>query len=333
VADRYPHPSRRRAALRKRGPAGAALLFLLLLACPLPRPAAAEAAPVLGVIYPDISQPYRAVFTEILGGIRAAAPGRVVTLRLADDVGAHTVSGWAHRNDVQVIVALGRSGYRLGRRLRADLPTVFGAVLIPPTPGDGKPTGISLVPSPRALFARLHALSPRTRRVFVVYDPNSNASLIALARRAAADQGLELVALAAPDTRTAVHRYRDILDRRAHSGDAIWLPQDTVTVNDGVVLPMILEKAWEKDLVVFSSNPSYVQRGVLFSLYPDNQQMGRELARLALSRLEQGGSDAGGGMQPLTALRVAVNTRTADHLQLNLSRQEISGFDLVFPSR
>lgn len=332
MADRDAHPSASDLPAPGRRP-GAAVMLLLLLVCLGAARATAAAAPVLGVIYPNIAQPYRAVFTEILGGIRDAAPGRVATLPVERGTDAQAVSGWARRNGVQVIIALGRSGYQLGRQLRSRLPAVFGAVLIPPDTDDGGLTGISLVPSPRALFARLHSLSPGTRRVFVVYDPHSNASLIALARKAATAQGLDLVALRAPDTRTAVRRYRSVLDDRARSGDAIWLPQDTVTVNDGVILPMILEKAWEKDLLVFSSNPSYVQRGVLFSLYPDNQRMGRELAQLAVRHLEGGRSRAADGMRPLTALRVAVNTRTADHLQLNLSRQEISGFDLVFPSR
>lgn len=305
------------------------LLAVLILLVP-PR---AFAAPVLGVIYPDIREPYRAIFTEILQGIRQGAPGEVRTLQLEPDTGTGRVSAWLAGNRVQALIALGRNGFHLGASLRQKLPVVFGAVLIPPNTDDGKLTGISLVPAPAALFARLQQLSPHTRRVFVVYDPENNASLITLARHAAARRDLSLIAVPAGDTRTAVQEYRKILDTRARPGDAIWLPQDSVTVNDQVVLPMILEKAWENELVVFSSNPSYVQRGVLFSLYPDNQKMGRSLARLALARARDPGASGLAGMRPLTALRVAVNTRTADHLQLNLSRREIAGFDLVFPSR
>lgn len=331
MADRNPHlqaAGHWRSVTGRRSLKRTALALLIVLASPR-----AFAAPVLGVIYPDIREPYRTIFTEILQGIRQSAPGDVKTLQLGPDASTGRVSAWVAGNQVEALIALGRNGFHLGEDMHRRVPVVFGAVLIPPDRDGGKITGISLVPAPAALFARLQELSPHTRRVFVVYDPGNNASLIALARRAAARWNLRLIAVPAEDTRTAVREYRKILNTRAHAGDAIWLPQDSVTVNDQVVLPMILETAWENELVVFSSNPSYVQRGVLFSLYPDNQKMGQELARLALARARDPGKSSLAGMRPLTALRVAVNTRTADHLQLNLSRREISRFDLVFPSR
>ena len=72
---------------------------------------------------------------------------------------------------------------------------------------------------------------------------------------------------------------RDDLD-----DSALWLLQDRKIVDSKVVLPFILEKAWQKNIVVFSSALSHVKKGVLFSMYPDNQSHGEQLAKLVLKQ-------------------------------------------------
>ena len=100
-------------------------------------------------------------------------------------------------------------------------------------------------------------------------------------------------------------------------------------MEEGSVLPLVLQESWNRSLAVFSSSFGHVRRGVLFSLYPDNVELGKSLAGLALGILASG-NHGGRGMMPLRDVRIAVNLRTAQHLGLDLSRQQQS-FDLVFP--
>jgi len=93
------------------------------------------------------------------------------------------------------------------------------------------------------------------------------------------------------------------------------------------VLQMVLRAAWDRNLVVFSSNPSHVPKGALFALFPDNQAMGRHLGVVIAGR--NGHSPA---LAPLEQLNTAINIRTADHLGLGLSAAD-ARFDMVFPSR
>ena len=51
-------------------------------------------------------------------------------------------------------------------------------------------------------------------------------------------------------------------------------------------VPMALEAAWKRRLVVFSSNPLHVKRGTLFALYPDHELMGSALADLAIRQIQ-----------------------------------------------
>ena len=106
--------------------------------------------------------------------------------------------------------------------------------------------------------------------------------MMKLAREAALAQGLEFVAYEAQDLRSAMRAYQEIMAEVDNSKDALWLPQDSITVEESTVLPMVLKESWDNNLAVFSSSFGHVRRGVLFSLYPNNVELGRHLAGSAL---------------------------------------------------
>jgi putative ABC transport system substrate-binding protein len=303
----------------------------LALLCLLWLTRAAAAAPVvIGVLYPDIPPPYREVFTQIVAGVRAT-PGVVVRrYPLKQDADPAALRRWVRVNDCRAVIALGRRGVAAARALGDAVPVIAGAVLITDPPADPGMIGISLAPAPGRLFARLRDLAPEVRRVAVVYNPAHSAWLIARARVAARAQGLQLTALAARDLRAAVHRYRRIFEESERGRLALWLPQDPTTVNACSVLPLILQEAWNRDVAVFSSNPAYVARGVLFALYPDNTAMGTRLGRMALKAV-RGDRLSPPWLRLLRDLSIAVNLRTADHLGLAFTGRQVQGFDLVFP--
>ncbi|OGS83884.1 MAG: hypothetical protein A2061_06025 [Gallionellales bacterium GWA2_59_43] len=171
-------------------------------------------------------------------------------------------------------------------------------------------------------------MMPKVRRVFVVYDPRHNEWMIRLAKSAARNQGLELIVYEAQDLRSAMRAYQDIFATVDRLHDALWLPQDSTTVEESTVLPLVLQESWARNLAVFSSNFTHVRRGALFSLYPDNVELGRRLTVSALALLASGADDAS-GMAPLREVLIAVNLRTAKHLGINAGHAQ--GFDMTFP--
>lgn len=303
-----------------------ALLVATALVVTLPAWAAGEDK--IAVVYPDIGEPYREIFEKIIEGIenKAGTPVANYPVRANTDIGALKSS--LRRQNAKVVIALGRQGMKTAAALDHGMGMVVGGVLtVPESEARGLPV-ISLSPDPALLFARLKALMPAARRVFVVYDPGFNAWLMKLAKEAARAQGVELVAYEAQDLRSALRFYQEIFSAADSRRDAIWLPQDP-TVEERSILPLVLQESWNQGLAVFSSNVGHVRRGVLFSLYPDNVALGRSLAGLSLGILASG--DYGKrGMMPLRDVQVAVNLRTAKHLGLNLSHQQQS-FDMVFP--
>lgn len=297
-------------------------------------PATALAAEVpasapLAVIYPDIGEPYRSVFASIIEGIEDRTRSRVINFAVSSQSSAADLSNELKRREVRTVIALGRGGLRLAEQLDRRFGIVAGGVLSVPDADEKTYPIYSLAPDPGLLFSRLRGLLPGVRRIIVIYSPQQNTWLIRLAREAARAQGLELVAREADDLKTSIRLHQEALAAADPRRDALWLVQDSNTVDEGNVLPLVLRESWDRNLCVFSSSASHVQRGALFSAYPDNLRLGRALAARALAQ-SASGSALPNGVQPLTQLLYAVNTRTAKHLGIHLEATE-QRFDLVFP--
>jgi putative ABC transport system substrate-binding protein len=154
--------------------------------------------------------------------------------------------------------------------------------------------------------------------------------MIRQAKEAARAQGLELVVYEAQDLRSAAHSYQEIFASADSRHDALWLLQDSIGAEDGSVLPLVLHESWDRNMAVFSSSFVHVRRGVLFSLYPDNTEMGRHLADTALGFLASG-EYGEHGMILLREVLMAINLRTADHLGLKPGKK--MEFGMVFPEQ
>jgi len=307
-------------------------LFLVFIQVPVNTGYAAEQR--IAVIYPIVKKPYSTVFERIIDGIAAEAKTDIVKYGLegVDEEQGTAIQAWLSDQQADVIVVLGRRGIEAVRNLVLTIPSVFGGVLYVADTTLDNSVGISLTPGPKQLFGQLKRLSPRTRRVFVVYNPARYQWLIDLAEPAAAALGITLVTKAAEGPRDSARIHRDILREARRRTDSVWLLQDSSIIDSNTILPMILKKSWDKKLIVFSSNPSDVPRGILFSFYADNKALGKNLAKLALARLDTR-QKPGAFILPLPDALSAVNLRTASHLGLHISFEEQRKFGLVFPRK
>lgn len=308
----------------------AGLLSLVLL-LPGWGGAASAAGITVAVLYPDIPEPYRGVFTQIISGIRSDPNITAREYPIGEDAQAAPMIARIRASGSRVVIALGRRGLAVAETLGGGIPVIAGAVLMAPGPGAPRMDGISLVPDPDLLFSRLKDLDPQVRRVAVVYNPKHNAWLMRRAREAARAHGLEFAGTEVSDLRAAVRAYRVVFRTGNPDRVALWLPPDPTVVDPRSVLPLVLQEAWNEGIAVFSSNPSYVQRGILFALYPDNVAMGRRLAGMAV-QAGAGWPDGHPGIRLLRDLLIAVNVRTADHLGLSFTVRQARDFNVIFPA-
>ena len=225
----------------------------------------------IAVIYPEVVEPELTQYSEIIEGVEQQSKTQVVRFPVGVNLNGLDLGNELRRQSIRSAIALGRYGVKAISGLDRDFDIVVSGIISAP---EVEPRGItvhSLAPDPYLLFALFKSLVPGARRVFVVYDPTKNAWLIRIAKEAAKNLGLELVAQEASDLKAAMNLYQSVMASVDPKRDAIWLPQDSVTVDETLVLPKVLKEAWNRNLIVFSSNAAYVKQGVLFSLYPDNR--------------------------------------------------------------
>ncbi len=317
---------RRRAFVRRSlGVLCAAALAAILPT--VPALGAGSTAARVAVVYPQVRDPYRAVFRAIVDGINAETTQGAEVFEIAPEETIEAVTARLAERQLDAVVLLGKRGLDLSNHIESPERRVVGAVFAKPGDIAAGVSATSLAPAPRMLFTKLRELAPAVKRIHVIYGADENDWLIELARGDAAKLGYELVPLRKESIREGASAYRELLKQVESPQDAIWLLQASPFLDENSVLQMVLRAAWDRNLVVFSSNPSHVPKGALFALFPDNNAMGRHLAQQLL-----GPASPSARLLPLEQLDTAINIRTADHLGLGLSAGD-ARFDMVFPNR
>lgn len=291
------------------------------------RALAAPAPESIAVLYPDIGQPHRKIFTEIIEGIEEQAKLRVRGYPVAANADYAELQATLKRNGGKVVIALGRQGLQAATAFDGSTGIVVGGVSS--VPDAERLRGITLLPDPALLFSYLKSMMPHVRRVIVVYNPQASAAMIRLAKDAARGHGLELVALEAGDLAAAARRYESAFATADGRSDALWLPPDPVTVDEQTIVPLVLKESWNRSVPIFSSSILHVKKGALFALYPNNFELGRDLANLAIGVLN--GENPRPGMTPLRAVRTAFNWRSASHFGLAVALGQQRTYDAIFP--
>lgn len=280
------------------------------------------------VLYPDVKPAYRQLFTQIIEGIEDEARNQnhspVRSILLEKDADRQDVAKQVFQDPPDMVISLGKRAYGVAQILEGRVPVVTGAVPI----SENSIVGVSLIVDPDVIFSHLTDLAPSVKNIFVVYSPRSE-WLINLAKQSAAARGYQLHAYSAGSVKSAAQLYQKLIREIDPKTDAFWLPLDAITSNDQVVLPMMLEAAWNKKFAVFSSKPFHAKRGVLFSPVPDQRKMGRRLMQM-VGEIESQGTQL--PVEPLREVLLAVNVRTASHLNIKYSATQLSTFDFIFPA-
>jgi putative tryptophan/tyrosine transport system substrate-binding protein len=281
----------------------------------------------LGVVYPDLRDPYNKVFDTIISGVETETGARLDKYPLPDNFDAAKLETKIKENKNRVILALGPRSWKAVRGLDLNIPVVVGAIRSESVESGAKAvTGISLVPDPKMLFNKLVSFSPAIKIVSIVYNPDTHQALINEASQAAKQMNLSLDARPARDIHVSAQIYKEFAETIDGRTNALWL----LTETDETILYLLLERAWSRQFVVFSTVLEYAKRGALFSMYPDNFEMGKDLGRLAR---QVDADPARTGVSGLRSWKTAVNIRTAKHLGIDLLSREGRSFDVDFLDR
>jgi putative ABC transport system substrate-binding protein len=309
------------------------ILFLILVSFNFSYSTVFAESKNYGVVYPEIREPYRSVFESIITGIEQQAQdnngNKVQRFSLEKTTDDHQLNNWIIDNNIDSLIALGRRSHNLTQLLTTKIPVATGAVLMSPALTDNN--GIVLNPDPIMVFKQLQKLVPNVKHINVIYNPEKNSWLIKRAILAAKELNLHCNTYPVINLHQAAKQYRDILKQLNGTQNSIWLLNDNSVFDRNALFSLVLQEAWNRKFVVFSNNPAHVKRGVLFAMFPNNIQMGKSLFKLVNNSNSTPNTIL--TMHTLSDLLIAFNTRTAEHLQLIIPRQQRDKFNLVFPAQ
>lgn len=293
------------------------LLLALLLPGQLFLPCNALSSGLL-IVYPKVKAPYNKIYDDIIKGINENYLGISHELQLTGNSENNILAEQIKQHQPDVLVTLGKRSLKEVRQLASPIPIVAGAI----TKTEEVVAGVSMSPDAEVILSHLLAMTPFVKRVYVVSDLQYQAQLDG-AEAFLSERGRVLQVEGAESVQEAADKYLKII-HQASAQDAIWLMQGA-NLNDPSILMLVLKAAWNKKIVVFSSNPSHVKRGALFSLYPDNEKMGHALAKIAQQH-ELDLISPNAGLTPLRSVHLIVNKRTSKHL--GITPNDISGLTI-----
>ncbi|MGI9288291.1 MAG: ABC transporter substrate-binding protein [Pseudomonadales bacterium] len=289
----------------------------------------ALAAPLkFAVVVPKTSSKAQVIYDEIIQGLRNTENVTLVLYELSSVKKRNeaSVHEWLSGENANAIISIGKTAHNLVKNFPTDIPVIAGGVSISPN----NASGVSLTGEPEEFFANLIRIAPQVDRVFLIYNEDINGWWVNTARAKASKYKIDLHALHVEDVKSGAKKYRQVLQDARRSKDAIWIPLVSI-VPSKIVLPSVLKKAWEKNLVVFSNSATHTRQGALFSMYPDNVALGEQLAELAIEQVTA--DTATFRVVPVRKLKTAFNERTASHLGLEYSTNRGSGFDRIYPAQ
>ena len=307
--------------IKNKLPKKRSVFLLSLMAVSLHSLSAAAQSAELLILYPEVRAPFSKVFDAISSGAEEGFNGGANSEALGKK---SSVDKLLNRKKPDVVLALGKRSLTGIEKAGSKPPVVLGAI----SAQQKNYPGISMVPDPKIILDKLVLLSPSVKKIHVVKKSQGSDLQLEGANKYLASIGKELIVHESSDIRQAASIYGQLIDDAAE-GDAVWILQDGSYVNSAI-LSLLLDVAWSKNLVVFSSNPIHVKHGALFAVYPDNKSMGVSLGRLA-NKVLNGSVEP--GMETLKDTLLAVNERTSNHLGISLSKEVKENVNLLLPAR
>ena len=283
----------------------------------------------IGVIIPEVRKPYKIIFDDINKGVVDALSKTPKLFYINANTKRSDIHTWVIESQINSVITLGQASAKLMQDIPSQVNIVSGALLTMPTQSKFN-QGVALTPNPKDLFYTLKMLKKKIKRVAVVYNPDKYQWLIDLAKSQVSAYGIELLAYKATNIKESVKIHTRLLSNDDNESLALWLLQDRSTVDNKVVLPFLLEKAWQKSMVIFSSSLGHVKKGALFCMYPNNRAHGRQLGTLLIDNI-RGRNTPSTRLTPTHEALTAINARTAEHLGNKLSNSDLKDFDVVFP--
>lgn len=173
-------------------------------------------------------------------------------------------------------------------------------------------TGVYLNFLPETQLRQHAELFPRLTRVGVMYDAQRSGADIEIARATAQQLGLELIAVAVDSPR----QLPTVLKKLLRQIDVLWALPEPSILSPQTAREMMLS-SFRNRIPVIGSSASWTRSGALYSLERDFNDIGRQVATMAV-QIIQGTSLLDVYPSEPRNVGFTLNSRTAKHMRIRL---------------
>jgi len=269
-------------------------------------------------------------YREALEGFKRASQYRVVAeynMQGDFDRGREILTEIQSKVKPDLILAIGVWALQVASERAKDVPVVYSMVLNPQTvikAGTKNITGASMNVPVELTTNLFNELSPKIRRVGVIYNPLHTENLVRQGRIAARQQGIQLIAKEIRSPKEAIAA----LDSIQNEIDALWiLPDDTNLVSE--VTQYMLLFSYRQRIPLIGLSERQAEIGALLSVsFASSEDIGRQAGELANNIL---GGKAPAEI-PYTMARktkLTVNLKVAQRLEIKIPKSMLERADRV----
>jgi hypothetical protein len=263
--------------------------------------------PLILIAYPAVDEPLQSIYASVIKGIEKKVSH---TEHLEVPENNNNLQADLDRHHPDKIIALGKRVADAALKTTYRNKTVIGMVHSNPV----ESPGVSLALDSQGLAKRLPQLAPFIKGVYVVQESSHPAITLH-----SADMPIStppIIIKEGGDMVSTIRLLGQLVEQDATSNDAILIPANL----PGNILFEITKIAWDRKIILLSTNLSHLESGVLMVFYPDEEKLGEQLGSLA--------NNSKPGFENLESVNVGLNQRVAQHLNIVIDTSVLNQFSV-----
>jgi hypothetical protein len=260
------------------------------------------------IIYPEVGKGQEQVYSSVIKGIENEIE-QPKLLELKD--GQIDIQQQLDEIRPLKIIALGKSAAEAANKSSYRKQTLTGLSYFTKS----EYNGVSLIVNSRTLAGLLHQVAPFIQRIFIVQQ--SGHHTIAVQPTVPGDTPT-IFDIEGSDSLETIRLLGRLLEHDVSAPtDAVFIPAN---ITDDIRQEM--EKvAWNKKIMLLSTNFSHLETGIPMVFYPDPVALGGQLGRLA-------GKKSLDGFENAASIYIGLNRRAAQHIDLAPPSQKTNLFSV-----
>lgn len=263
--------------------------------------------PLVLITYPAVEEPLHSIYASVIKGIEKKVGH---TERLEVPEATKEIQGDIDKHHPDKIIALGKRVADATLKSTYRNQTVIGMVYSNPN----ESPGVSLALDSQRLASRLSQLAPFIKKVYAVQE--SSHSTITMTSPDTSITTPPVIIKEGSDMVSTIRLLGQLVEQEATTSDAILIPAN-LPEN---ILFEITKIAWDRKIILLSTNLSHLESGVLMVFYPDEERLGEQLGTLAKNNKQV--------FENLQTVNAGLNLRVAHHLTVEIEASALNQFSV-----